>query len=208
MQKIKKYLGYVLLGIFLLAVGILFISFNGMLKALIISIGVVLSIFGVVLALLTIARKERDLKFAFRIAFSVICLVAGIITACFNDGASEIIASLFSLLLIVDGAFKLNTSAMAKRYGLKSWLAMLIPSVLLIVGGFAVTKFPPDSSELISIFLGILIIIDSLINFASVYFVPMFEKRMREQILEEHGNASGSTVSKTAKGANDEPEKA
>ncbi len=186
MHKKTSYLGYALIGLFLLIVGILFIRFNTALKTLIISIGIVLAIFGIIYGIITIAKKDRGARFAVRIGFSIICIVCGVITAIFRNEASKYVAAIFSLLLIVDGSFKLNTSAMAKRYKVEGWWIMLIPAVLLVIGGFTITKFPPSTAETVSVFLGILIIVDSIINLFSIFFVPKFEKNMRFEIISDH----------------------
>ncbi len=193
MQKKTHYFGYILIGLFLLGVGILFISFNSALKALVISIGVLLALFGVIFGIITISKKDRGFLFTFKMILAVLCLVCGIVTAIMHEGAAEYVISLFSLLLTVDAAFKLNTSAMSKRYKVKLWLLMLIPSVLLIIGGYAITKFPPESSTAASVLLGILIIIDGILNIFSSVYVPKFEKKMRLEVISEYEESKKKT---------------
>ncbi len=181
-----KYYGYLLLGALLLSVGILFMIFSNSLFITAISIGIILSVFGIVLGVIEIARKDRDIRFVLKIILAVICICCGIITAIFNEGSAQILASIFALLLIVDGSFKLNTAAMSKRYDLRIWWLMMIPSVLLIVSGFAIIKFVPDHSPAICIILGALMVIDSVLNILSAFLVPHYQKMMKEDIINEY----------------------
>ena len=121
MAKKERKFGYILIGLLLVLIGGCFVSFGNSLKALAISIGVILSVTAIVYGTLTIAKKGRGARFAFRIIFSIICLIAGITTAIFNDATVSVMVTVFSLLLIVDGSFKLNTAAMSKRYSVGGW---------------------------------------------------------------------------------------
>ncbi len=185
MSKKTRFFGYILIAILLLAIGVLFIAFNNSLKILTICVGVILALFGIVFGIVAIAGKDRGFTFVMKIILAVICLGCGVVTAILNEKAAEILAALFALLLIVDGSFKLNTSAMSKRYGVRLWWIMLIPAVLLISGGFGLIKYAPQSSGAMSVILGVLIIIDAIINFASVFYVPVYERHMKEDILAE-----------------------
>ncbi len=180
-----KYFGYAIIALLLLAIGILFIAFNQSLKWLTVSIGIILAVFGTVFGIVTIAKRDRGFPFVMKIVLAVIALACGVVTAILNEKAAEIVAALFSLLLIVDGSFKLNTSAMSKRYDVRLWWLMLIPAVLLIVGGFCLIKFVPETAGAMSVMLGILLIIDAIINFASLFYVPSYERSMKNEVLAE-----------------------
>ena len=150
-----------------------------------ITIGVIMALTGIILGVLTIAKKSRGVGFAFKIIFSIICLVCGITTAIFNGGAIDVIISLFSLLLIVDGSFKLKTSAMSKRYSVGGWWVMLIVSVLIIVSAFMLTKTSPSSATVTAIWLGATIALDGLANIFSAYWASRYEKAEHKEIYEE-----------------------
>lgn len=173
--------GYLVIGILLAVIGVCFILFNNSLKALAISVGVILAVFATVFGVLTIASRGRGLAFAGKIIFAIICLVSGIVTAVFNTGSIDILISLFCLLLIVDGSFKLNTAAMSKRYSVGGWWIMMTASVLVILSAFALAKYTP-SQEKATILLGIVIVTDALANIFSMFWVPKYETAEKAEI--------------------------
>ena len=179
MENKQRFGGYLLIATVLLAIGVVFIIFKESLKVLAISVGILLSVFAIVYGILTVASKNRGFGFAVKIAISIIALTAGVVTAILNEKTVEILAALFSLLLIVDGSFKLNTSAMSTRYSVKCWWLLLIPSVLLIAGGFYLIKYTPTAIATLTLILGILIVTDAVINYASAVFVTKFEANMK-----------------------------
>ncbi len=174
--------GYVLICIVLAAIGVCFIAFGNALKALAISIGVILSIFAIVFAIITISNTDRGLGFAFRIFLSVICLVGGIVTAVFYENSVDILIAIFSLLLIIDASFKLGTSAMSKRYYVSGWWLVMIFSVLTIIGAFFLIKFTPEAQNTASLILGLTMIISAINNFLSAFYITSFERRMENEI--------------------------
>ena len=183
LEKIKNVKwGYLIIGILLLAIGICFIAFNDSLSVLAISIGVILSIFAVVFGVSTIACKKRGFNFAVKIIFAVICLAAGIVTAVFDKRSVEILISLFSLLLIVDGSFKLNTSAMSKRYSVKGWWVMMAVAVAVIVSAFILAERTPENQARATVLLGAIIIVDALANILSVFWVARYESAQKAEI--------------------------
>lgn len=178
--------GYLLITIILAAVGTCLITMNDALVTLAITIGCLLVATGLVIAISALADKRRGVGFAIKITISTLCLIGGIITAIFNSASIEIIVSIFSLLLIVDASFKLNTTAMSKRYSLALWWLMLALSVSIIGGAFFMIKYTPENINTASIILGIIVIVDSIANLLNAFFITAYEKRQREDILSEN----------------------
>ena len=180
--------GYILLTILLAAVGVCLISMNDALVTLAITIGCMLAATGAVISIFALADKRRGPGFAIKMTVAVICLIGGIVTAVFNAASIEIIVSIFSLILIIDASFKLNTTAMSKRYSLALWWVMLALSLLIISSSFFMIKYTPENINVTSIVLGVIFIVDSVANFLNAFFVTVYEKRQREDILaEENG---------------------
>ena len=178
LKDLKKFMwGYPVLAIILAAVGVCLIALTNALTALAITIGAILTVTGIVLAIVAIANQGRGVPFAFKVVFGAICIVCGIITMVFNKNSVEIIISLFSLLLIIDASFKLHTSAMSKRYGVVLWWIILALSVLTIIGAYILIQFPFKEQETSSIWLGVVFLIDSISNLLSAFYVSAYERR-------------------------------
>ncbi len=191
LKKIKEFKwGYILLFLLLTAAGICFIAFNDTLSVIAIVLGVLLSLYGVVLLTLTLANRSRSAAFAFKIIICSAAIICGITTAILREGAMEIIASLICLFIIVDGSFKLQTTALSKRYNLVSWWFMLIPSLLCIAGGFIALRLTPriateDGVVLVSVLIGITLIIDAISNALSAFYISSYERNMKDEIEAE-----------------------
>ena len=96
----KTSVGYLILGILLVAIGVCFIAFHDSLKFLSIAIGLLLSVFAIAYGIFTLADTARGLVFALKITFAVMALICGIATAIFNERTIEILVGIFALLLI------------------------------------------------------------------------------------------------------------
>ncbi len=185
MIKFKIKWGYILIGLLLCTIGACFIAFNKSLSLLAITVGVALSAFGIVYGIITIAHKSRGFTFAVRIVFSIICLTSGIITAVFNKSSIDILISVFCLLLIIDGSFKLNTASMSKRFFVGGWWVMMVLALLVIASSFFLLKFTPESIKISSTVLGITIISDALANFCSTVWVTKYEIAEKTEFYHE-----------------------
>jgi uncharacterized membrane protein HdeD (DUF308 family) len=190
LEKIKKFgWGYILLFLLLLAVGVCLIAFNNTLEIVAVVCGVIMILFGIIYFVLTLAAKSRGVKYALKITVCAVALICGVVTAIFRNGAIEIIVSLLALFLIIDGAFKLQTTALSKRYSLAIWWLILIPACLTIIGGFVAMRISPSVSDnlpLISILLGISAIIDGAANLLSAFYIAKYESVMKEEIIDEY----------------------
>ena len=192
-KKLKEFKwGYMIITLGLIAVGVCLIAMSNALVALAITIGCLLAISGIIFGIITLANKSRGFAFGFKIFFAAIALIGGVVTAIFNEGTVEILVSIFSLLLIVDASFKLNTTFMSKRYSLPLWWVILSLSITVIVGGFFMIKYPPESISVTSVLLGIIFIIDAVSNFLSAFFLAEIEKRQRRDFIAESCPATES----------------
>ncbi len=180
-NKNRKFgIGYILIAALLIAVGICLMVFSDALKMLAIAVGATVSIFSVIFAVLTLANKDRGFAFGFKIALAVCCLAAGITSIICQEVLIKAIISVFSLIIIIDSSYKLNTTVMCKRYLVSLWWLPLIFSVVGIAGGFAFIKFvTADNLKLISILLGILAIFDAVSNILAPIFIPRYERQQK-----------------------------
>ncbi len=175
--------GYILIGILTVLVGVAFISFSESLSILARVIGITLAVFGIIFGTLAFVDKKRSLAFGFKIAMAVIFLACGITTAVLAEDAMRIIADVFCLLLIVDGAFKLWEAIISKRYSLFGWWFMLALSVIVIVSSFIVTKNMTErrdiENETLTIIMGVIILVDGVANFFNAFYHSGYTRKQR-----------------------------
>lgn len=179
MEKMKAvHWGYLLFALSLVVLGFCFIAFETALGYLAITIGVLVCIAAILQFVFAMADTNRQLKFYIRISVSVLTLAAGVVTFVAQDSAISVLTTLFGLLLIIDGSFKLQTTIQSKRYHVVGWWILLAVAVTTILGGFLLTKFAPDSQSLLALLLGLVMIVDGVGNFFSLFYVTTYEHRM------------------------------
>lgn len=187
LEKIKKFKwGYILLSAMLILSGVSFFVFRDAdsanpVKKIAIAIGVLLLIYSVIIVVAALASKGRGFRFALNIIISVCALIAGLTIVISPEGAEVWIISVFGLLMIIDGSFKLQTSVISKRYKLWLWWVMTVLSVVTIAGGFICTNTVGLGSNALSIILGATLTVDGISNFLSAFYISMYEKRMKAE---------------------------
>ena len=185
LEKLKKFKwGYVILFLILAAVGTLCIVFPETLKIVCIASGIILSLYAAILFTITLARRERQAGFAFKIVIAAIALASGRTTAILNQQAVGVLTSLLGLYMIIDGSFKLQTTIMSKRYKVAAWWIMLSLAILIILGGFISIKWTPteDNAAWTSRLLGVTLIIDGIANLLTAFFSSAYEKKLVQEI--------------------------
>lgn len=186
LKKLKGFeRGYVIVSITLALMGICLLAMNNALKAMAITIGCIVIAGGIALGIFALVDKRRSIGFAFKIFFAASCLVAGILTLIFNNGAAEIIIAVLALLLIIDSSFKLNTTIMSKRYLLPLWWIELALAVATIIISFIMIKFTPENLATASVIMGIAFIIDAIANILSPFFIYVYRARQKSESLAE-----------------------
>lgn len=127
-----------------------------------------------------LAERNRSFRFFWRVISTLLGLFCGGYMLIAPESALLYLFTAFGLLLIIDGAFKLQTAILSKRYDVFAMMILLINAVATIVFGFILLKFPQESLKVNAVLLGIGLIIDGLQNLFSTYFLPMIESRQKK----------------------------
>ena len=171
LEKLKKFgWGYILIGALLITVGVLFISAQDAYKTLAIIMGSLLAAIGIGFLIHTLVNKERGLRFGIYIAVAVIAIICGAVTMIANSSAIETIANIFFLILIIDGAFKLQLSIHSHRLSYYGWWIVTSFSVIIIISAFLLCKLTPSNPATLATLSGILIFADGVLNILSAFF--------------------------------------
>lgn len=79
------------------------------------------------------------LAFQFDLAIGIFCILLTLLTELMPEYAFGTLPIIFAVYVSLDGLLKIQTSFDARRFGMKSWLIMLITAVVLFgAGAFAV----------------------------------------------------------------------
>lgn len=169
-----------------LAAGVCLLAFpENALPNAILAIGIFAALYSVVNAALAIADKTRDAKFFFRLLGSVLALFCAIFLLIKrNDGAIDVLAAFIGLIAIIDGAFKLQSATLSKRYKIAAWWILLAFSVIVICGGFYLIKFPPENKKTLAVIMGLLMIFEGAQNLLSVFYSTTIESRQTAEVID------------------------
>ena len=78
------------------------------------------------------------LAFQFDLAIGIFCILLTLLTELMPEYAFGTLPIIFAVYVGLDGLLKIQTSLDARRFGMKSWIVMLITAVMLFgAGGFA-----------------------------------------------------------------------
>lgn len=78
------------------------------------------------------------LAFQFDLAIGIFCILLTLLTELMPEYAFGTLPIIFAVYVSLDGLLKIQTSVDARRFGMKSWIVMLITAVVLFgAGGFA-----------------------------------------------------------------------
>ena len=175
--------GYLALMLVSAAIGICLLAFNNKsLEALAVTIGVIVALTGALFALNAFSKKERGGRFAVFMVLAVALLVSGITTIITKTTAMNVIVGIFGLVLILDGGYKFETTAISKRYRAAGWWIMLAIALTLIVGGYlTVRRLTVEWSGTVYV-LGALFMIDALANLLSAFYIGYSERKNIEEL--------------------------
>lgn len=189
LKRIREFKwGYIFISLISLLIGILLFSFgHDALDGLAIAIGITVILSAAILVILVIADKNRGFGFAVKIVIAIAMLICGIAVLINRESAITIIISIFGLVMIIDGAFKFQTTANSKQIHAFGWWILLILSITLIAGGYYSVSLP--EREAAKYVLATAFVIDSIANFLSAFYLGFIEKKskqkMKMQILDE-----------------------
>ena len=200
LKKIKEFhWGYVLFSLFLLGLGIAFLlgrqqeeSGADPLDVLATLVGVLTILYAAVFAFFTLRSTRNGIMLGFKMLFASVVLVVGILALIDKTTMVKIIVTALELLLLIDGAFKLNMSVRCCRYAVSGWWIMFLLSIPMIAIGFFLLRstIEDDLSQRLLLldgyrWLSILLCCEGVTNFAAAFLAGGYEKRVRQSYYED-----------------------
>ena len=189
--------GYLLTSILLCLAGVLVIAFQSeTLKAVSYIIAGATFIVGIIQIIKLLAERKRGFGFAISIIFTVLTLVCGLVAFIIPDKVMELYPMFIGLLIVIDGAFKLQTVINAKRYKLKMWWFLLIFSCLTILGGFLTVRLRVGEVGYsgFSFILGFALIFSGFENFLSLFYLGKIVKMAKLEVDSYATDVTDSSV--------------
>ncbi len=176
--------GYLWLGLFLCGAGALLLAYPAeSARAVGFIAGGATFLFGLFHLIRTLSRPERDARFGAAVVLEVLVMITGVVLALTAEQVFYTFASLLALVLVIDGAFKLQTVIRSRRHGVPDyWFLLGVACLTIACGYFCInTTVNAEDTEnglrIVSVLLGTDLIFDGLGNILSLFFVDMIRRK-------------------------------
>ena len=184
-QSKKSKNAFILMAILFCLCGLLIMLFPyNSLTAIGVIIGITAFIAGVIQAVRALMSELRGGSFVSTIISSVFTIICSIVIVIFSKSIMAILPMIIGLFIIIDGAFKIDTSICAKNYRIKSWVILFILAGLTIVSGFLCVRIKVSATNigLISSLVGLALFMCGLQNIFSPLYMKKIEAYAKEEI--------------------------
>ena len=108
------------------------------------------------------SRDPYRLAFQFDLALAVLCLILGLVLIFFSKAVLSFLPVIVGIYTVVSGVFKLQTAFEARRFGIGSWIWMLLASVAAIAVGALVLVLPYQTALLGIRLMGLAILLGGI----------------------------------------------
>lgn len=158
--------GYITFSVLLGILGILLIAVPDFSLALASRIcGGVLTAFGIFKIIGYFSKDLYRLAFQYDLAFGILLISIGAVMLFRPKGIIHVICAVLGVYILADGLMKIQISIDAKRFGLRSWIWILLVAVLTCIAGFMMMFRPTESTRFLTILFGISLLSEGVLNF-------------------------------------------
>ena len=162
-------IGYIVISALLCVLGIFFIvkpAFS--ISALGIICGIMLIIFGAVKLIGFFSKDLYRLAFQYDLAYGILLIVLGAMMLLRPESMMNFICIAIGISVLADGLFKVQIAMDSKKFGIRGWWLILIFAVLTGLGGSILILRPSTSSLFLTIFIGISMLAEGILNLITV----------------------------------------
>ena len=177
--------GYIIISSLLMVLGVLIMALPDLSVSVIgILAGAMLVAFGLVKLVGYFSRDLYRLAFQFDLAMGILLAVMGVILLARPHMAMNFICVALGITFLADGLLKVQMSLDARRFGLKSWWAILLFG--LFVGGVVVVLVlrPTQSARIMTILLGVCTLFEGALNLIVSLFAVKIIRHQQPDVIE------------------------
>lgn len=161
--------GYLAMSVLLLLLGILLIAWPGFsLEAVGVCCGIGMLAFGIIKLVGYFSKDLFRLAFENDLASGILMLALGGSLLLHTEASMTFFCTVFGILILTDGLFKVQIAVEAKPFGIRLWWLILMTAVLTAVFGIALIFRPSESLRLMTVLLGAALIWDGVLNFSTM----------------------------------------
>ncbi len=157
--------GYITMSVILCVIGIILIAIPDFSVTLAVGIcGVTLAVFGIFKLIGYFSKDLYRLAFQYDLAFGILLLSIGAVMLIRPGKAIHFICAMLGVYILADGLMKVQIAIDAKRFGLHSWLYILITALLVCIAGLIMLFRPDNGARILTILLGISLLSEAALN--------------------------------------------
>ncbi|MEA4919466.1 MAG: DUF308 domain-containing protein [Clostridiaceae bacterium] len=166
MELIKKAKrGYIAVSIVMILLGALIAVFPTISAiTLCYIIGALLIALGITKLMGYFSKDMYRLAFQFDLAMGIFLISAGSIIMLHPANVVSSVPVIIGVFAVIDGAFRLQMSFDAKRFGIERWRTIFLLGVLTGISGLFLVTNPFEGAEALMILMGVTLIVDGIQN--------------------------------------------
>lgn len=183
-MKIAKF-GCIAVSVLLCAVGIFFIAVpDTSAKIIGILVGISVLLFGIIRIVGCLSKDLYRLAFQYDMEAGILLVVLGGIILINPGNLMSFVCIVIGIAALVDGIFKIRISLDSKKFGIKSWWAILALAAATAVIGAVLIFDSSTGAALLTVFLGISLLAEGLLNLYTVITTVRIIKNQQPDIIE------------------------
>lgn len=157
--------GYITFSVLLGLLGILLIAVPDFSVALAARIcGGTLAAFGVFKIIGYFSKDLYRLAFQYDLAFGILLIIIGAVMLFRAGSVIHFICAVVGVYILADGLMKIQIALDSKRFGLRSWIWILVTAVLTCIVGLIMLCRPAESTRFLMILFGISLLSEGILN--------------------------------------------
>lgn len=146
--------------------------------------GALLVLFGVFKLIGYFSRDLYRLAFQFDLICGVLLLILGAVILTRPQNMLHFLCTVTGIYVIADGLMKLQLSQDARRFGLRSWWAILATALAAVPAGILLLLRPGESVRLLTQCFGAVLLTEALLNLITVLLTVKIIRHQKPDVIE------------------------
>lgn len=186
-MRIAK-IGYIVMSIILLFLGVLFITSPDISMQIIgKTLGTAMILFGCIKLVGYFSKDLFRLAFQFDLQFGILILVIGLVVLLKPADAINLLFIAMGITLLADSLFKIQIAFDSRKFGIGNWWGILALAILSGIAAAVLIFKPSESAKVLVILLGIALIVEGILNlFVAITTVKIIKHQYPDFIEEDY----------------------
>ncbi len=150
-------------------------------------LGAMMTVFGVVRIIGYFSNDLYRLAFQYDLELGILSAALGVTTLLYPERIMNVMAAALGLAVLADGLFRIRIAQDARRFGLPKWGVILALAAAAVICGALLMLFPETGARTVTVFLGITLLADGLLNLWVTGSAVRIFREHRPEIVDADG---------------------